>query len=180
MTSPIDRLEEALWGACVVQGAAPDEGTLVRWQTDELAHLRERFSVRPLPAEFDDLARRALAQWQEREQVACARLGMAREAFLSEFEKLREDYLGGGQEWQRTALSLSSEIHGAVRNMDWVNLFSWVLPNADRERAETHRMVGRMVTALFYVELLFKHVLLDDQSLSLRKIEARWRLVSVP
>jgi len=37
-----------------------------------------------------------------------------------------------------------------------------------------------MVAALFYVELLFMHVLLDDQSLSLRKIEARWRLVSVP
>lgn len=33
-----------------------------RWQTDELAHLRERFVVRPLPAAFDDLAGRALAE----------------------------------------------------------------------------------------------------------------------
>jgi hypothetical protein len=62
--------------------------------------------------------------------------------------------------------------------MDWVNLFSWVLPNADRERAEAHRVVGRMVVALFYVELLSKHGA-DDQSLPLRQIEARWRLVSL-
>jgi hypothetical protein len=32
--------------------------------------------------------------------------------------------------------------------MDWVNLFSWVLPSADRERAEAHRVVGRMVVAI--------------------------------
>lgn len=76
MTSPIDRLEEDLWGACVIQRAAPDKETVERWQTDELAHLRERFLVRPLPAELADLAGRALAQWQQREQAACARLGM--------------------------------------------------------------------------------------------------------
>lgn len=102
---------------------------------------------------------------------------MTREVFLSEFEKLREDYLGGGREWRRTALLLSPNIYGAVRNMDWVNLFSWVLPNADQDRAEAHRIIGRMVVALFYVELLSKHES-DDQSVPLRKIEARWRLVS--
>jgi hypothetical protein len=178
MTSSIDRLEEDLWAACVIQRAAPDEETVERWQTDELAHLRERFFVRPMPAEFDDLVRRALAEWHDREQAACSRLGMTRDAFLGEFAKTREDYLGAGREWRQTSESLSPSIHGVVRNMDWVNLFSWVLPNADRERAEAHRMIGRMVVALFYVELLSKHGP-GDQSLSLRKIEARWRLVSL-
>ncbi|WP_020504018.1 hypothetical protein [Lamprocystis purpurea] len=162
----------------MIQRAAPDEDAVERWQTDELAHLRERFVVRPLPAEFDDLAGRALAEWQDRENTLCSRLGMTPEAFLSEFEKLREDYLSGRQEWRHTVASLSPKIYGAVRNMDWVNLFSWVLPNADRERAEAHRTIGRMVVALFYVELLSKHES-DDESLPLRKIEARWRLVSL-
>ncbi len=178
MTSPIDKLEEALWGACVIQRAAPDEETVNRWQTDELAHLRERFLVQPLPAEFNDLAGRALAEWRDREHQVCSRQGMTRDAFLSEFEKLREDHRGGGLEWRKTVASLAPKVYGAVRNMDWVNLFSWILPNADRERAEAHRVVGRMVVALFYVELLSKHGF-DDQSLPLRKIEARWRLVSL-
>ncbi len=178
MTSPIDQLEEALWGACVMQRAAPDEETVNRWQTDELAHLRERFLVQPMPAEFDDLVGRALAQWRDREQQVCSRLAMSREAFLREFEKLRADHLGGGLEWRKTVASLAPKIYGAVRNMDWVNLFSWVLPNADRERAEAHRMVGRMVTALFYVEQLSKHGA-DDQAHPLPKIEARWRLVAI-
>ena len=91
MISPIDQLEEAQWGACVMQRAAPDDETVKRWQTDELAHLRERFLVRPLPAELADLAGRALAQWQGREEAACSRLGITRDAFLRQFATLRED-----------------------------------------------------------------------------------------
>lgn len=177
MISPIDQLEEALWGACVMQRATPDEETVERWQTDELAHLRERFRVRPLPAELADLAGRALVQWQEREESVCSRLGLTRDAFLRQFATLREDYLHGGHDWQQHVALLAPAIHGAVRNMDWVNLFSWVLPNTDRERAEAYRMVGRMVVALFYCELLSRHGT-DDESLPLRKIEARWQLVS--
>ena len=177
MISPIDQLEEALWGACVMQPAASDEETVERWQTDELAHLRERFRVRPLPAELADLAGRALVQWQEREESVCSRLGLTRDAFLRQFATLREDYLHGGHDWQQHVALLAPAIHGAVRNMDWVNLFSWVLPNTDRERAEAYRMVGRMVVALFYCELLSRHGT-DDESLPLRKIEARWQLVS--
>lgn len=172
MGSPIDQLEEALWGACVIQHAPANDETVERWQTDELAHLRERFLVRPLPAELADLAGSALAQWQEREQAACSRLGLTRDAYLRQFVTLREDYLHGGHDWQQPVALLSPAIHGAVRNMDWVNLFSWVLPNADRERVEAHRMVGRMVVALFYCELLSRHGA-DDESLPLRKIEAR-------
>jgi hypothetical protein len=177
MGSPIDQLEEALWGACVIQRAPANEETVERWQTDELAHLRERFRVRPLPAELADLAGRALSQWQDREQVACSRLGLTRDAFLRQFGTLREDYLHGGHDWRRPVALLAPATHGAVRNMDWVNLFSWVLPNADRERAEAHRMVGRMVVALFYCELLSRHGT-EDESLPLRKIEARCQLVS--
>ena len=53
--------------------------------------------------------------------------------------------------------------------MDWVNLFSWVLPNADRERAEAHRMVGRMVVALFYFDFdIFRIFLYSGHKTAMR------------
>lgn len=177
MISPIDQLEESLWSTCVIQRAATDKEALERWQTDELAHVRERFVVRPMPAELGGLVQRALAQWQEREQAMCSRLGMTREQFLNEFGKLRQDYSNGGRAWGIAVQSMSPSIQAAVRNMDWVNLFAWVLPQADPGRALEHRMVGRMVAAIFYVELLAKHGNTDGQP-ALRKIEARWRLAS--
>jgi hypothetical protein len=177
MSSPIEKLEEELWGACVIQRAATNQQTIERWQTDESAHLRERFLVQPMPPELNDLVQSALAQWQQIEEKVCSGLGMSREEFLSEFKKSREGFLNRGREWQYAIARMRAGVSNAVRNMDWVNLFSWVLPNSDREHYEEYRAIGRMVTAVFYVELLSRHGH-DYESDYLRKIEARWHLVS--
>ncbi len=157
MNSPIDKLERELWDSCVTQHPAQNQESTVRWQTDELSHLKERFSVHSMPAELDALVQDALIQWQKIEKKLCSGLGINREHFLNEFEKAREDFHNKGNEWQRLINSMKRGVYGAVRNMDWVNLFSWVLPNADKKHTEEHRKTGRMVTAVFYIELLSKH-----------------------
>lgn len=177
MNSPIDRLEREFWDSCVTQRPAQNQESIDRWQTDELSHLKERFFVHPMPVELNTLVQDALIQWQKIEKKVCSSLGINREYFLNEFEKAREDFHNRGKEWQRLLTSLQPSVYGAVRNMDWVNLFSWVLPNADKQHSEEHRKTGRMVTAVFYIELLSKYGN-DYQNGYLKKIEARWHLVN--
>lgn len=173
MSSPINKLEEEIWVACVRQRAAEDQETTDRWQTDECSHLRERFFVRPMPSELDKLARDALEQWRQIENKVFANLGMSREQFLNEFEKARESYLNKNTEWQMTIVKMQFALSGAVRNLEWVNLFSWILPVADKEHADEYKAAGRVITAIFYIELLAKQSQ-DD----LRRIEARWLIVN--
>jgi hypothetical protein len=177
MNSPIDNLEQALWGACVTQRAAQNQETIDRWQTDEFSHLTERYIIQPMPPSLNVLVQSALVQWQQIEEKVCSNLGINREQFLSEFNKAREDFLGRGREWEKTIISMEPVVYGAVRNQDWVNMFSWVLPKADKEHSEEYEVIGRMVTALFYIELLSKNGH-DFESEDLKKIEARWRLAN--
>jgi hypothetical protein len=61
--------------------------------------------------------------------------------------------------------------------MNWVNLFSWMLPYADKSKSKIYKDIGLMVTALFYVEMLYKYG--DDlENNNLHRIEARWRIVN--
>jgi len=62
-------------------------------------------------------------------------------------------------------------------NMDWVSTFGWILPRADAANAERHREVGRMVTALFYSELMYKYLGQPDNK-AMKRVEARWRLAN--
>lgn len=160
-----------------MQRPAQDEETVNRWQEDELSHLKERFLVRSIPSELNELVKSALVEWQQIEKNVCSNMGMSREEFLNEFKKAREDFLNKGEEWQKIINSMQYIVYGAVRNMDWVNLFSWVLPIADKEHSEEYRKIGRMVTAIFYIEMLSKHGY-DYENSYLKRIEARWRLLS--
>lgn len=177
MRSAITQLESEIWNSCVRQLAARDEETARRWQTDEFAHLNERFLVQPLPAELEPLVSQAVMQWQQIEQQVCSKLGMTSEQFLHSFEKARHDFISGGKKWEPIIGAMQEGVAGAVRNMDWVNLFSWVLPKAVREPGGQNLSVGRMVTAIFYCELLSKYGKRDENGY-LRKIEARWRFVN--
>lgn len=178
MNSPIDKLEQELWNACVIQRAAQNEEAIDRWQRNELSHLKERFIVQTMPSELNGLVQSALVQWEQIETKLCSNLRITREKFLNEFEKAREDFLNRGNEYQKTVTSMQYKVYGTVRNMDWVNLFSWVLPNADKEHSDKYRTIGRMVTAIFYIEMLSKHGH-DYENENLKKIEARWRLVNL-
>lgn len=177
MASSIDKLAEELWDACVIQRAAENQETVNRWQADELSHLKERFSIRPIPPEMNELVQSALMEWQQIETNVCSHLGKNREDFLNEFQKTREDFLNGGEEWQTTINYMQNKIYGAVRNMDWVNLFSWILPGADKDHSEEYRKIGRMVTAILYIEVLYDYGH-NHESGYLKKIEGRWRLVN--
>ncbi len=177
-SSAIDQLAINLWGYCVSQRPAEDEDTMRRWQTDELSHLKERFLVRPLPPKLRGLVEDALGEWKEKEGIVLEKLGMDIEGFLDTFEKLRKDFMSGGTQWQTDAISMYPAIRGAVKNLDWVNLFSWILPLADREKRESHKATGRMVTAIFYIELLARFNDYTTSSASLNRIEARWQLVN--
>lgn len=186
MRSPIDQLEERLWGYCVIQLAAQNQETIKRWQTDEIAHIKERFAVQEMPNTLKPLVKAAIEQWKEIERKVCSRLNMNREQFLSKFENLRRNFLEGNNEWREDILLMKPVVYGAVRNMDWVNLFAWVLPNADKEHYDEYQVIGRTVTAVFYVEILSKYIqhvnlpkyenVYDDYESGLKRIEARWRL----
>jgi len=177
MSSPINKLEQSLRHACVHQRPADDEEMVKRWQVDEYSHLRERFFVLSIPSEYNNLVKSALIQWKEIESKVCAGLGLNSEEFLSEFEKAREDFLNRGANWQTTIASMYNHVYGSVLNMNWVNLFSWIFPKADKENIKDYKSIGRMVTAIFYIELLKRHGH-DFENNDLKRIEARWRLVN--
>jgi hypothetical protein len=177
MNSAIEKLEQELWDACVIQRASQNQEMTQRWQTDEYSHLKERFLVQTMPTELNHLVQNALLEWQSIENKVCLSSQIDREHFLIEFEKLRQDFLNGDREWLKVIKPLQAATNGAVRNMDWVNLFAWVLPNADKEHTEELRVTGRMVAAIFYIELLSKHGN-NPENDNLKKIEARWRLVN--
>jgi len=132
------------------------------------------------PPELLPLVEKAILQWKKIERSILSNLRIDKEQFLKDFEKAREGFLNGNEEWENFVSSVGSIVRGAIRNMDWVNLFSWVLPNADPENSAKHREAGKMITSIFYIELLSKHGKNPDRMINdpLSKIEARWRIVN--
>ncbi|MEI7639114.1 MAG: hypothetical protein WCJ37_17520 [Syntrophus sp. (in: bacteria)] len=177
MKSPIDKLEGEVWGSCVRQFVTKDQETSDRWQKDEISHLRERFLIDPMPSELDELVQSALDQWQQIENKVCAKSGKNREQLFCEFEKVRESYINKGTEWQDIISESQTLLYGAVRNMDWINLFTWILPAADKMHADEYRVAGRMMTAIFYIEILSRQDY-EEKSNDLKRIDARWRIVN--
>ncbi len=175
--SPIDRLIEEAWDCCIIRLLPVDSAMRERWENDEMTYLKEGFRLGPLPEELKPLVSEALKQWDERQKKALESLKMDRDAFLREFRLIRTSCLEGGREWVTPLLSMAHLVYGAVRNMDWVNLFTWILPNTDRENAGTYIETGQMVTALFYLEILYKHLANPRGFNALDKIEVRWKLV---
>ncbi len=176
-SSSINKLEGLIWNTCVRAKAPDSEDAISQWQEDEYAHLTEGFMVLPLPSDLNESVQNALAAWNTIEEKVCCRMNMSRAQFLEEFEKMREDFLKNGRQWKTKAMFMSAQVYGSVLNMNWVNLFSWMLPYADRTNSKTLRETGRMVTALFYIELLSKYGD-DHENVYLKRIEARWRIVN--
>ncbi|MBF0397825.1 MAG: hypothetical protein HQK78_13685 [Desulfobacterales bacterium] len=183
MNSPIDQLVEELWGCCVMQRAAQDQATIERWQTNEIDHLKERFVVQIMPDSLKPLLEKAIAQWEGIEKKLLSHLKMNREQFLQEFEKARNAYLRKNTEWHKfvSSVGLIISYSHPVRNMEWVNLFSWILPAAHPDNEIEHRIRGKMVTSIFYIEQLLKETANPNTVVlgnPLGKIEARWLIVN--
>lgn len=182
MESAIDLMEKEVWACCVRQRAARDDATIARWQTDEYAHIKERFIVEPMEYEYQPLVEKALAEWQGIEDGFCAAIGMSSDEFLEAFAKARESFLIRFDKrdgvWQEFISKHGKTLYGRVRNMDWVNIFAWVLPQADPANRERNARIGKMVTACLYTEFMFKYAVGGAKQEPVRLIEARWRLVS--
>ena len=181
--SPIDKLEGELYSACVVEKTffnSREEAmaAMERYKTDEIARIRDLFPVKPMPLRLNPLVQEALAEWQEIERNACSRLGMSHDEFLKRFEEGRQKFLDRNSEWILEVTPMGHAVEGLVKNMDWVNLFSWILPKAYTESSNQHRLVGRMVTAMFYCELLTRRGGEGPDSEDFRHIEARWCLAN--
>ncbi|MEQ8192359.1 MAG: hypothetical protein ABRQ39_30615 [Candidatus Eremiobacterota bacterium] len=177
--SPINRLERELWNTCVRQVVAEDMKTAERWQDNPLDYMQEGFLIETMPASMKPLVEEAIIRWEEIEEKVLSRIKMTREQFLEAFEKARDSYFSKTDEWKSFALRYGSIVYGAVLNMDIVNLFAWILPNADPARGEAYCSLGRMVTAIFYTELLYKcdgEFNLNNHGLN--KIEACWLLIN--
>lgn len=177
MKSPIDQLESKIWDVCVFQRPAPDKETADIWQTDEVRYLNEGFIVKEIPQEMIPLAESALNHWKEIEETLCTRLNTTPEQFLNDFRKIREDYLNQQADFAKLTLTMLNAVYGVVRNLDWVNLFSWILPRADAKNAEKHLRAGLMMSAVFYIELLSKPFA-KYAAQPLKKIEARWLIAN--
>jgi hypothetical protein len=179
VTSPIDQLESDLWIECVLQSLAEDDATIERWTNNEVVHIKERFIINPMPARMEPLLNQAEVQWKKIEYLVLTKLGQTRDQFLKEFELAREHYISGSKEWEGYAIKMLC-LSGAVRNIAWVNLFSWIVPAAICTNIGKYRDIGRMVTAIFYSEQLSKHLSHpSEESIDiLRRLEARWFLVN--
>lgn len=176
-SSSINKLEGLIWNTCVRAKAPDSEDAISKWQEDEYAHLTEGFMVLPMPSDLNESVQSAIAAWSAIEEKVCCSMDMSRRQFLDEFEKTRDDFLKNGKIWKINALKFADQVYGSVLNMNWVNLFSWMLPYADTTNSKTHKETGRMVTALFYIELLSKYGD-DHDNVYLKRIEARWRIVN--
>lgn len=186
--SKIDHLESDLWYACVRQRAPRDENQADRWRQDELAHLRERFVVTTAPPEFGHIITGALAEWDRIEAQILAldpvrpidQPSATRADYLAAFAEARESFLE-----DRTVspqhLDIGVAVRGAVRNMDWVNLFAWVLPGAVPDDREALLDRARMVVATYYFEMIGKAVRFPNQMHDrlIKKLEAQWKLVTL-
>lgn len=174
----IDKLGEKLWFHSVMERAAKDQKTVERWQTDEYAHLTERYVVRAMPSDLTPLVAQALSQWDAIEQRILAELKMDYTLFLNGFEAARKNMISGNENWKDFIEQVQDAVCGAVVNMDWVNLFSWVLPKADVENAEKYREIGKRVAAFYYSDLLSRHnnISLSNKAL-FDRMEARWKMV---
>lgn len=176
----IDRLEQELWSQCVTQVAATDDETIQRWRNDEVAHIRGRFRVSIMQESTRPLVEAAASEWERIEVIFLKRMGgMTREQFLTEFTALREEFLNKTPLWIGKALGWGNIAYGAVKNLDWVNLFSWVLPQADPSHVEDHRQRGKMVTAIYYTEMLGKYGTSEapNHQNILTRVDARWQLL---
>ncbi len=179
MQTSIERLEQELWSRCVKQRPPKDDEVFERWCKDELAHMRERFVIVRIPSDLNSLVEEATARWDQIETKVLGRLSMDRQTFIEAFDKGYMQMVSGDTQWM-TLLGLAGATRGAVRNMDWVNLFAWVLPVADKPNRYVHLSRGRIVAAMFYIEVLARYGLSarDDASSPVGKIDARWRFVS--
>ncbi len=168
-----------MWFSCILERAAKDQEELERWQSDEVAHIKGRFIVRHIPDDLKPLVEEAVNQWHSIEKEIFP-TEIEKERFMKEFEEARSDLLSGGEGWKLFASKYGAVVYGKVRNMDWVNLFSWILPKAIPGESVRFKEIGRIVTSLFYTEIMFK----SKNSPNIRgnklfqKIEARWKLVS--
>jgi len=182
----IDQLEEELWYACVRQRAPRDEHQAEHWRQDELSHLRERFVVTLAPPELGPIITGAVAEWDRIEAKILAldavrptdQPSATRADYLAAFAQARESFLA-----DRTPspqhMEIGVAVRGAVRNMDWVNLFAWVLPSAVPDDRESSLDRARMVVATYYFEMIGKAARFPDgiDERTWSKLEARWRLV---
>lgn len=184
MQSAIVRLESALWDSCVTRMAPANTETAQRWQSDGLAYLKEGFLINPMPESLQPLVDEALAQWKQIEKTAWSRLQMTNEQFFPIFEKMRDSYLQEDDEWKSLIVSVGPALYGAVMNMDWVNLFAWILPMSNPDNFNKYYFFGRLVTAFFYTECLWKFYESDssdsDRKTALMKIETRWFIINQP
>lgn len=183
--SAIDQLLSEIRARCVVQLGAPDEETAQKWYEDDFLHLTHGYLVNPMPADLEPLVQQATAEWKETEWRICERLGFDRQEFLRKFEEARSDFLANGDDWQEFVLQTCPAVHGAVMNMEWVTLFSWLLPFSDHANANAHRDTGRFVAAALYIETLYDYKLSGRYGANtlcrdpIMKLEARWRLASM-
>lgn len=180
MLTSIDILEQEIWNLCIIRTAPKDLETENRWATNETAYLREGFIIKQIPEHIHQLVIKAVLYWEDLEKNLLDRLLISRADYLRNFSEARTCYLNGSQEWEDFIFSTESAVRGVVRNMDWVNLFSWILPIADLENSEHHRLNGQMVATVFYSELLSKYGhnpnLVSNNPLG--KIETRWRMAN--
>ena len=183
MSSPIEKLEEEIWAECVTRVAPADDQVLERWKNDEAAHLKEGFVFHKMPISMKPLAQQAVERWGQIEAQVLERLQADEDKFLKYFEEIRDSCLRGNDDWRPIVIRIGEIVYSAVRNMDWVNLFAWILPNVNPDEAATYKRLGRMVVAMFYIEFMMKHIddcgiVIPDPEITRKKLENRWQMVN--
>jgi len=175
--SKMTEIVAIVWSECVGRRPAPDDATMERWQSDIFAKYQEYFRIRPLPAQHETLVNAALAEWATTENNLLTRLAMSQAQFDSQFPPLREGFLAGDAKAKKDGAILGNVVRGAVCNMDMINCFAFFLPRAVPDRRIELAQTGRRITAVFYLEQMYKAAALgmSHTAQGLERVDAMWR-----
>jgi hypothetical protein len=180
MPQYIDQLSEELWNLCPQPVAETDE-EVKEWYYQPESHLK-KFSelVQPLRPSMNSLVQEAINEWQKIEFNLFFVLKINRADFIDEFKKTRELFFSKKMDWQPGIYKYGLLCEGLVRNMEWINAFSWQLPAADPKNCKKYVEIAEVMIAVMYLEILVKYMdEADPDNLNepLKKIEARYKVV---
>ena len=186
MQSKIDELIDELWFNCVSRPVADNIDQAKEWEEDRDLYLSLIIkTVGPLPEKLQPLVNEAIMEWQKGEEYFFKLFRKDRETFLQIFNQVRESIYGDTDEWRRNVKDLGPNCNKILLNMDIVNVFSWILPNADTINAPQYRQIGELMSSILYMSILWKKLIKYQgeiktnadllNMIDIKNIDARWK-----
>ena len=174
----IDDLVEALNPISPLPVAKSQEEADLWFSNPLLLCHKKMECVKSLTDEARVLIPDALDEWAMREKAFLGVLKLDRDGFIEVFEAIRSAAHDDQFDFHKIAIKYQTMCSQMVRNMSWVAAFVCVLPVSDPTNCLSHRRIGQIMAAIFYLEGLCKHshTQYDNFTSSMAKLEAYYQI----